>query len=139
MVDLINKGWFWLNNGVDYLKLAFIDLLFAWEWEVQFTDYAGDGHYALDLEVQRRIWKPRGIIFDSHTNYDLAVGTIRSWQSTAAFTLEVVRNTSDAKIAFDGTNTSYTVMALGPRRVAKLAAENGDVYEIGTMTFRQAG
>ena len=139
MATIIDDGWVYLTDGTDVIKAQSREVVYDEIWNPEITHYVGGGSYGYDLGMVTRVWKVKGILFDSHTKYDNFVTYLRSWQTSGTITLGIYRNSSSAYWVCDGTNTTYTVLVRSLQGARKLAPADGDVWEIGMAVFEEAG
>lgn len=138
----VHNGWLWINDGSDHLKVYFqvckgkvIDEpLMLEHYEGGFNFGIGGGKKYLVLLVQN-------ILIPSHADYEIFMANLLSWQEDDdGFTVEVIRDSSNNKIAWDGTNTAYTMMLKSDvDAIEKKAPGDGDVYVIGKLLLEESG
>ena len=141
MVDIIIDGWLWVTNGSDYLKLGTEEILWDIMVDPKIEHYYGGAHLGYDLEKKWLVLKVIGIKIKSHANYASIVSNLMAWQVAGSMILSVVRNTSNNKITFDGSNSNYPVLIKKPglKQMQKVSPDNQDRYRIETLTFEQTG
>lgn len=139
MATLIDDGWVYLTDGSDVIKARARDILYAEAWDPDIEHYTGNAQFGFWLNRAVRTWKVKGLLFDTHAKYTSFVSNLRSWNNSAPFTLGIYRDSSSNYWECDGTNTTFTVLAYGIGGGRKIAPEDGTVYEIGLVTFEEAG
>ncbi len=139
MATLINKGWLYLTDGSDIMRLACEQIIWDWPWNPDITDYANSGHYGYDLGEESIIIKVKGIIFKTLANHDIYLSNLRAWQKASGFDLKVQVTTGGTFKKLDGTNTVFPCLSFGPLGNEKVAKENQEIYKIKTQLFRVAG
>ena len=137
MTVIVNNGWLWLTDGTDYLKLRCREVTADLIMKPTFI-HAPGVNFSMDVGTWYWVFKASGVIFNSYTDYTNTLAYLQDWQASAAFTLSVLRNTSENAMAFDGTDTTYTVrLKDGIKGIAKPGNENNTVFEIGALTFEE--
>lgn len=105
--------------------------------------FAGEGHLVYNTKKQYFVWKIKGILFTSHTDYSSFMDYIKSWMdNNYSMTMKTVRNTNLTDfVEWDGDNTSYTVSVAkdGIKEVEKMGYENADIWQISLLVLEQSG
>lgn len=141
MVDIIDGGWLWLTDGVDYLKLACVEIEHDIMVDPKIEHYFGGTHTGYDLGKKWLVVKISQIKCKSHTDFSTIIDTLMDWQAAETITLSIVRNTSNNKIELDGDNTNFPVLIAKPglKGLKKTSPDNQDRYELGSLKFEQIG
>jgi len=137
MTTLINDGYLILGNGTDDMKVKCEKIITNWNWQTVIDHFSGSTGNGYDIDDDYLIFKVQGIYFDSHTKYDLFVGTLRTWHKAGTLELEMQRNANGDKIVYDGTNSKFDVLVApgGLKGIEPLGAENLEVYTIKSIIF----
>ena len=140
MPIIISNGWLWINDGTDWLKLFCQEIKVDFKMEPTFQHVEGSFNMGFDMGKRFLVFKARNVMLETHADFSSCIDYLKDWQAAGTFNLEVVRDTSDNKIEWDGDNTSFVVLLKsGFRDMQKIAPEDGTVFKIGLIIFEESG
>lgn len=138
MVDIIDKGWAYLSNGTDYLKVYCQHILITPVFMPEVEHYEGGVNIGYDLA---RFWlniKLVGVWVQSNTEYEAFVSNIKSWQQANTLRIEISRDgTNKAKL--DGTNTIFPVLVMGGLKEMEKMPYDQQIWKTNSITLEQNG
>lgn len=140
MATLINKGWLYVSNGTDIMKLACLKVTYDLIFNPTISHNLGGINYGYDLSELYAMFKVTRLIFNTEADRSTFISNIISWQQTAPFTFKIQRNTSGNYEKLDGTNTSVLVLIdKGLKNIEKITPGDQERYVINDVLFVQAG
>jgi hypothetical protein len=140
MATLINKGWVYLTNDTDIMKLAAEFVEYDWIWDPEISHFeGGDNHYGYDSLKRYFVVKIKRFLFDSKSDAETYKSNLATWQSAGTFKIKIQDKSTPTYEKFDGTNTTLPVLSYGPRGNRKIEPGDGETYEIRNQVFEQAG
>lgn len=144
MANLINEGgWLYLGDSSNYVLILFEEC----KWDqiekgAKIKHIAGETQYGFTTQVRWLVWKFKNVYILTHANYSTFMTYMKTWQNAGSITLKVIRHSTPSYIAFDGSNTSYTVMIPegGIRGWQKLSLGDEDgPYRLDMLTLEESG
>lgn len=138
MATIIDKGWLWLTNGVDTLKLAAEQVFWDEVRDPQISHYPGFS-FGYDQDTNYYLFTVKRLYFDSHSSYDNFKTYVNTWQVAAPFTLKIQRASTGEFESPDGTYEEYQVLHLGMKKCYKVVNGDEEFYVVENMQFEEAG
>lgn len=130
----------WLDDGTDYMKVKTQKISCDWAFAPTIEHLVGKAHYYYDLQERFLEWKAKNLMFDSHADFSTFLTNIESWHDNSELYLSVVRDSSDNKVSYDGTNTRWQVaLAKGLSGLELLGAQDITNFKIKSITFHEVG
>lgn len=139
MTDYIDKGWLWLSNGTDYLKVYCEHIYWTEIYAPEIEHKEGGLNFGFDLNLYYIMVKVKGVWLESNTEKNNFSKYIKSWQQSNTLQIEVVRNSSDNKEKLDGTNTVFPVLIVGGLKEFEKMPGDQEKYKCSGITFEQNG
>ena len=138
MTVIINDGYLWFSNNVDYLKVFCQHILYSNLVGPELEHYEGGVNLGFDLSKEWVVIKAVGVWLDTNTKYENFVSNIKSWQKANTLQVEVIRDGTN-KVKIDGTNTLYPVlMTKGLNEIEKMPG-NQEKFKIEGIIVEQNG
>ncbi len=122
MTVIIDDGYLWFSNNVDYLKVFCQHILYSNLVGPELEHYEGGVNLGFDLSKEWVVIKAVGVWLDTNTKYENFVSNIKSWQKANTLQVEVIRDGTN-KVKIDGSSTIYPVlMTKGLNEIEKMPA-----------------
>ena len=138
MTVIINDGYLWFSNNVDYLKVFCEHILYSNLVGPELEHYEGGVNLGFDLSKEWVVIKAVGVWLETNTEYVNFVSNIKSWQKANTLQVEVIRDGTN-KVKIDGVNTIYPVlMTKGLNEIEKMPA-NQEKWRIEGIIVEQNG
>ena len=138
MTVIINDGYLWFSNNVDYLKVFCEHILYSNLVGPELEHYEGGVNLGFDLSKEWVVIKAVGVWLDTNTKYENFVSNIKSWQKANTLQVEVIRDGTN-KVKIDGSSTIYPVlMTKGLNEIEKMPG-NQEKFKIEGIILEQNG
>ena len=138
MTVIINDGYLWFSNNVDYLKVFCEHILYSNLVGPELEHYEGGVNLGFDLSKEWVVIKAVGVWLDTNTKYENFVSNIKSWQKANTLQVEVIRDGTN-KVKIDGSSTIYPVlMTKGLNEIEKMPG-NQEKFLIDSIVLEQNG
>ena len=138
MTVIINDGYLWFSNNVDYLKVFCQHILYSNLVGPELEHYEGGVNLGFDLSKEWVVIKAVGVWLDTNTKYENFVSNIKSWQKANTLQVEVIRDGTN-KVKIDGSSTIYPVlMTKGLNEIEKMPG-NQEKFLIDSIVLEQNG
>jgi hypothetical protein len=146
MTDIVDEGgWLWFSDesgsSGDYLKVSAKRVLHDMvEMPLMLEHYEGGVNFDVGGGKEYSVFIIDGIYLESHTNYAAFMSNILSWLKNSTLYLEVIRDSSLNRVAWNGTDTKYKVALVNKIQAGqKISRYNRQVYMLNRLLFEQGG
>ena len=140
MATLIDKGWFYLTNGTDDIKIGVEGYDYDLVMAPEISHYPGGFHMGYDLEELYLVLKVKNIILESVADKDTFISNVKSWHQANNLSIKMQISSSPTYDKFDGVNTTFPVLLKnGLRGIRKVARGEKQLWAIKAVTFEQIG
>ena len=139
MATLINKGWLYLTNETDIMRVEFSKLSYDIKTKSNISHYGGGTNTSFNIGEQYLVIKIKNLWLRSKTEFETFTANILSWNKASGIKTSIEIDSSGTFWKLDGTNTKFWMRLKGGIASIEQVSPVSGIVKAGSIGFEQGG